>query len=118
MCVQGDTGLTALQPFGSRTKERGSVGGRVRPRHDILSCQESGCVLTFMSQAEAEVYMDTGKHIRELESESLYDKIGKRWASRVNEVSPAETNQQPSVSSSLSRDQASSSSTAQELTQS
>lgn len=116
--VQGDTGLTVLQPFGIRTKERGSVGGSVRPRYDIFAGQESGCVLTFMTQAEAEVHMDTGKHVRELESESLYDKIRKRWASRVTGVSPAETNQQPAASASFSRDQTSSSSAAQELARS
>ena len=27
--------------------------------------------------------MDTGKHVRELESESLYDSIRKKWAERL-----------------------------------
>ena len=33
--------------------------------------------------------MDTGKHVRELESESLYDSIRKKWAERLTGVNVA-----------------------------
>ncbi|KAK3741485.1 hypothetical protein QZH41_011495, partial [Actinostola sp. cb2023] len=81
--TQGDTGLKLVQPFGTLIKEKGSVGESKRPNADIYSCQESGCVLTFRTQREAEAHMDTGKHRCELESESLYDSIRKKWANRV-----------------------------------
>ncbi|KAK3697374.1 hypothetical protein QZH41_002024 [Actinostola sp. cb2023] len=67
--TQGDTGLKLVQPFGTLIKEKGSVGESKRPNADIYSCQESGCVLTFRTQREAEAHMDTGKHRCELESE-------------------------------------------------
>ena len=33
--------------------------------------------------------MDSGKHVRELESESLYDSIRKKWAERLTRVNVA-----------------------------
>ena len=73
-------------PFGELTKEKGTVGKKSKPSTDIYSWQESGCVLTFKSQDEADAHVDTGKGENELESESLYDTIRKKWASRVTGV--------------------------------
>ena len=84
---QGDTSLKIIQPFGPRTKQRGTVMESTRPTAEIFSCSESACVLTFKTEAEADAHMDSGKHIRELESESLYDNIRKKWAEKVTGVS-------------------------------
>ena len=42
--------------------------------------------------------MDTGKHENELELESLYDTIRKKWATRVTGVTAAGRHQQAAVS--------------------
>ena len=73
------------------------MGEASKTSADIYSCQESGCVLTFKSQQEADAHMDTGKHNKELESESLYDTIRKKWASRVTGVTVARRRQQIAV---------------------
>ena len=80
---QGDTGLKVIQPFGARTKERRTIAENTRPLTEIFPCTETGCVLSFETLEEVEQHMDTGKHVRELESESLYDSIRKKWAERL-----------------------------------
>ncbi|CAH3162685.1 unnamed protein product [Pocillopora meandrina] len=52
-----------------------------------FSCSEGTCVLTFKSEGEAQAHMDSGKHVKELESVSLYDTIRLRWAERVTAIS-------------------------------
>ena len=94
---QPDTNLKVIEPFGQLTKGKGAVGESSRTSADIYSCQESGCVLTFKSQQEADAHMDTGKHKKELESESLYDTIRKKWASRVTGVTAVGKRQQTAV---------------------
>ncbi|KAL9985193.1 hypothetical protein ACROYT_G007563 [Oculina patagonica] len=84
---QGHTGLKVIQQFGPRTKERGTVLENTRTDSEIFSCGETGCVLTFKTEAEADAHMDSGKHVRKLESESLYDSIRKKWAEKVTGVS-------------------------------
>ena len=86
---QGDTGLKVIQPFGARTKERGTIAENTRPLTEIFPCTETGCVLSFKTLEEVEQHMDTGKHVRELESESLYDSIRKKWAERLTGVNVA-----------------------------
>ena len=44
-------------------------------------------VLTFKSEREVQAHMDSGKHVKELESASLYDTIRLRWAERVTGIS-------------------------------
>lgn len=83
---QGDTGLKVIQPFGPRTKQRGTVSESTRPNTEIFSCSETGCVLTFKTEKEAEAHMDSGKHVRKLEAESLYDSIRKKWAEKITGV--------------------------------
>ena len=84
---QGDTGLKVIQPFSPRTKDRGTVLESTRPRTEIFSCNETGCVLTFKTETEADAHMDAGKHVRELECESGYDIIRKKWAEKIFGVS-------------------------------
>ena len=84
---QGDTGLRVVQPFSPRAKEWGTVLESTRPRTAIFSCSETGCVLTFKTEAEADAHMDSGQHVRELESESGYDIFRKKWAEKIFGVS-------------------------------
>ena len=56
------------------------MGESLRHKSEIYSCQETGCVLTFKTRADAENHMDTGKHRLELECESVYDHIRRKWA--------------------------------------
>ena len=79
--------LFVKQPFGPRQKECGVIGERVASQSEIFSCSESTCVLTFKSEREAQAHMDSGKHVKELESVSLYDTIRLRWAERVTGIS-------------------------------
>ena len=95
--AQPDTNLKVIEPFGELTKGKGVVGETSKTSADIYSCQENGCVLTFKSQQEADAHMDTGKHNKELESESLYDTIRKKWASRVTGVTVVGKRQQIAV---------------------
>jgi len=78
---QGDTGLRVIKPFRQAT-HRGSVGESVRHQFEIYSCQETGCVLTFKTQAEADNHMDMGKHRLEVDCESMYmyDRVRRKWA--------------------------------------
>ena len=48
---QGDTGLKVIQPFGARTKERGTIAENTRPLTEIFPCTETGCVLSFKSES-------------------------------------------------------------------
>ena len=72
--------LVVKQPFGPRQKE-------LLHSQKFFSCSESTCVLTFISEREAQAHMDSGKHIKELKSVSLYDTIRLRWAERVTGIS-------------------------------
>ena len=83
---QGDTGLKVIQPFGARTKERGTIAENTRPLTEIFPCTETGCVLSFKTLDEVELHMDSGKQVRELESESLYDSIRKKWTKTLTGV--------------------------------
>ena len=95
--VQPDTNLKVIEPFGQLTKGKGAVGESFRTIANIYSCQENGCVLTFKSQQEADAHMDTAKHKKELESESLNDTIRKKWTSRVIGVTVVGKRQQTAV---------------------
>lgn len=72
--------MKIFEPFEELTKEKVIVGESSKTSADIYSYQKRGCVLTFSSQQEADVHMDTGKHKNELESELLYDTIRKKCA--------------------------------------
>ena len=64
-----------------------SFWAMVASQSEMFSCSVSACVLTFKSEREAEAHMDSGKHVKELESVSLYDTIRLRWAERVTGIS-------------------------------
>ncbi|KAL9956598.1 hypothetical protein ACROYT_G038094 [Oculina patagonica] len=83
---QAETGLTVLKDFGPRSITLGTVSQESTPRGEIFSCNESTCVLTFKTREEAEAHMDAGKHVRESDGESVYDKARKKWANIVTEM--------------------------------
>ena len=93
----GDTGLRVIQPFSPRTKERGTVLESTRPRTEIFSCGETGNVLNFKTEAEANAHMDSGQHVRELESESGYDTIRKKWTEKKKQVQHFTTDLYPQI---------------------
>lgn len=106
---QSETNLKVIEPFGELIKEKGIVVEKTST--DIYSCQDCGCMLTFRSQQEADANMDTGKHKNELESESLYVTICKKWATRVTRATAAghqaaisDSNQESQTSSSTRED--------------
>ena len=72
--------LVVMQQFGPHQKE-------LLHSQNFFSRSESTCVLTFKSEREAQAHMDSGKHIKELKSVSLYDTIRLRWAERVMGIS-------------------------------
>ena len=78
--TQGYTGLRVIQRVSPTTKEQGTVLESTRSRTAIISWSETGCVLTFKTEAEADAHMDSGQHSRWLESESGYDTIRTKWA--------------------------------------
>ena len=82
--------LKIILPFGPRQKDLGTIKATTSSQSaEIFGCSEGTCILTFNTEREAEKHMDTGNHVRELESVSLYDKIRKKWAERVTGISCA-----------------------------
>ncbi len=82
--------LTVNQPFGHRTKERGVIGETAisRSQTGICPCNDRTCVLTFKTERESEAHMDSGKHVKELETlydivTTLNDTVRLKWAERV-----------------------------------
>ena len=76
------------------------MGESVRHQLEIYSCQETGSILTFKTQAEADNHMDMGKHRLEVDCESMYDRVRRKWAAIVTGVTFA-----PDVPSTSSQDE-------------
>ena len=83
--TQQDTNLAVIHDFSSK-HQTGSISSSQVQRTEIFSCNEITCILTFKSLEEAEAHMDTGKHVKASEYESVYDSAKKMWAERVTEV--------------------------------
>ncbi|KAI8490451.1 hypothetical protein Bbelb_317190 [Branchiostoma belcheri] len=69
------TTVTITLPFGPSHAQPSNMS--------ISRCYKPGCVGTFRSTKELEEHVDVGKHHKELERESSYDKIRKQWARAV-----------------------------------
>ena len=80
-----DTNLAVIHDFGPK-HQTGSISSSQVQRKEIFSWNGITCVLTFKSLEEAEAHMDTGKHVKASEYESVYDSAIKMWAERVTEV--------------------------------
>ena len=85
MQTQQDTNLAVIHDFGPKHQTCSISSSQVQ-RTDIFSCNEITPVLTFKSLEEAEAHMDTCKHVKASEYESVYDLAKKMWAERVAEV--------------------------------
>ena len=53
----------------------------------LFQCPEEGCVKSYSRFASLQAHLNTGKHKREPEQETLYDKVKRSYASKVNEES-------------------------------
>lgn len=84
--TQQDTKLQVLVEFGPPCNQVSTMSRRQPTNTDIFSCCESTCVLTFRTLEDAEEHMDTGKHVKISERDSVYDSVKKRWADRVTEM--------------------------------
>ena len=89
--AQGKTGLKVIQSFGL-APQRERVEESVRHKSEFYSCQQTGCVLTFKTQSEADHHMDTGKHRLKVDYESTYYRIRSKWAEAVKGVMFAQGN--------------------------
>ena len=51
-----------------------------------FSCMEPACIQTFSTLQEADVHMDTGRHVMIQEKKSVYDTNRRQWASIITSV--------------------------------
>ena len=85
-CAQNNYAVVSIFEYRNK-KECSVIGERVASQSEIFSCSQSTCVLTFKSERDAQAQLDSGKHVKELGSVSLYDTIRSRWAERVTGIS-------------------------------
>ena len=107
--AEQDTQLELIQEFSPRTQNLGVIAGKKNnqcstSKHDIYSCNEAECVLTFKTRAEAETHIDTGKHVRKTDRESVYDSIRKTWAEKVTGVKYTTTTMPSDVPESIGQE--------------
>ena len=87
VCPQQIASLHVVEPFGPHQKESGMIHATLSTQSNIFPCHKNSCDLTFKSEQQAKDHMDTGKHVTQLESVSLYDSIGKKWTQRLAGIS-------------------------------
>ena len=49
---------------------------------ELFMCQEEGCVATFRTQKDLQGHMDTGRHVRVTEGETVFGLARKEWANQ------------------------------------
>ena len=88
--LQGPTGLHIIMPLTSLTPLSKPGLLIVKAKHtnlqDLFMCQEEGCVATFRTQKDLQGHMDTGRHVRVTERETVYDLARKEWAKKVTGI--------------------------------
>ena len=88
--LQGPTGLHIIMPLTSLTPLSKPGLLKVKAKHtnlqDLFMCEEEGCVATFLTQGELQDHMDTGRHVRVTERETVYDLARKEWAEKVTGI--------------------------------
>ena len=91
--LQGPTGLRIVMPFTSSSASKPGLMVNKKPKtsggQGIFMCEEEGCVATFPTQKEVQTHMDTGRHLRVMERETMYDLARKKWAEKVTGVQAA-----------------------------
>ena len=88
--LQGPTDLRIIMPLTIPTP-LSRPGLMVKKQHtnslqDLFMCEEEGCVATFRTQADLQAHMDTGRHLRVTERETVYDLARKKWAENVTGI--------------------------------
>ena len=53
---------------------------------DLFMCEEAGCLATFRTEGNLQDHMDTGRHVRVTERETVYDLARKEWAEEVTGI--------------------------------
>ena len=85
--LQGSTGLHIIMPLISLTPPSKPgllvVKAKYTNSQDLCMCQEEGCVATLRTQKDHQGHMDTGRHVRVTERETVYDLARKEWAKKV-----------------------------------
>ena len=75
--LQGPTGLHIIMPLTSCTllSKPGLLMVKAKDTNlqDLFMCQEEGCVATFRTQKDLQGHMDTGRHVRVTEHETVYN---------------------------------------------
>ena len=63
---------------------------KVKAKHtnlqDLFICQEEGCVATFRTQKDLQGHMDTRRHVRVTERETVYELARKEWAKKITGI--------------------------------
>ena len=88
--LQGPTDLRIIMPLTIPTP-LSRPGLMVKKQHtnslqDLFMSEEEGCVATFRTQADLQAHMDTGRHLRVTERETVYDLARKKWAENVTGI--------------------------------
>lgn len=89
--LQGPTGLHIITPLTSLTplSKPGLLMVKTKRStnlQDLFMCEEEGCVATFRTQGDLQGHMDTGRHVRVTEHETVYDLARKEWAEKVTGI--------------------------------
>lgn len=89
--LQGPTGLHIITPLTSLTPPSKPGLLMVKTKRstnlqDLFMCEEEGCVATFRTQGDLQGHMDTGRHVRVTEPETVYDLARKEWAEKVTGI--------------------------------
>ena len=85
--LTGPTALHIIMPLTSLTPRSKPGLLMVKAKHtnlqDLFMFEEEGCVATFLTQGDLQDHMNTGRHVRVTERETVYDLARKEWAEKV-----------------------------------
>ena len=88
--LQGPSGLHIIMPLTSLTPLSKPGLLMVKAKHtnlqELFMCEEEGCVATFRTQEDLQGHMDTGRHVRVTERETVYDLARKEWVEKVTGI--------------------------------
>ncbi|CAB4012091.1 Transposon Tf2-6 poly [Paramuricea clavata] len=109
-CTQRATGLISQEAFTIPENDKGLLKKTTvkqcqekRDKDDVptqhtskgLNCPDVSCVKVFVSNGALERHLDVGKHLYRLQTESAYDVVKEKWASKCTMVDiHTETNKQ------------------------
>ena len=100
-CTQGATGLISQEAFTIPENDKGLLKKTTvkqcqekRDKDDVqtqhtskgFNCPDVSCVKVFVSNGALERHLDVGKHLYRLQTESAYDVVKQKWASKCTTV--------------------------------